>query len=227
MNNPEVLNALGSQLMLDPSTAAQGQAFFARAQQIQGAQTAEFKRLTEGEAALRGELEGTFAFDELTRTGEQYRIALSLFEENTPTSTTQLARVLEKMIDPTGVVRPGDFELILSAVGVSDRMKDTFRKFQEGGEIPPSLRPDLMRTIALVAQSRREQFGQSTVPRFRDLALGNELRPSQIFFDPLEGLGIEQFLAGTAKSVPTGGLSDEAEFSLRDLFGGAPPTGGQ
>ena len=226
LNNPAVLNQLASQMMLDPSTAAQGQAFFQRAQQIEGAQAAEFKRVTEGEKALRGELESTFAFDELVGTGEQYRIAQSLFEENTPTATTQLARVLEKMIDPTGVVRPGDFELILSAVGASDRMMDFWRKFLEGGEIPPSLRPDLMRTIALVAQSRRAQFAQSTVPRFRDLALGNQLRPSQIFFDPLANLGIDEFLAGTAKSVQPAG-AEESGFGLRDLFGGAPPTGVQ
>ena len=229
LQEPRILEAFASQMMTDPATAQQGQVFFQRAQQIRTQRTAELERVRTGEESLRGELEGTFGFDELVRTGEQYRIALGLFEENTPTATTQLARVLEKTIDPTGVVRPSDFELILSGVGASDRIKDAFRRFQEGGEIPPSLRPDLMRTIALVAQARRAAFNESTVPRFRDLALGNNLRPSQIFFDPLEALGIDEFLAGTPKSVdPRTDPGGTAGFGLGDLFGGAPPlVGGQ
>lgn len=227
LQEPRILEAFASQMMTDPATAQQGQVFFQRAQQIRTQRTGELERVRTGEADLRGELEGTFAFDELARTGEQYRIALSLFEENTPTATTQLARVLEKTIDPTGVVRPSDFELILQGVGASDRIMDAFRRFQEGGDIPPSLRPDLMRTIALVAQSRRAAFNESTVPRFRDLALGNGLRPSQVFFDPLEGLGIDEFLTNTPKSI-TPEAPGAAGFGLGDLFGGAPPTvGGQ
>jgi len=227
LNNPAVLLEAGNQLARDPRTREQGRAMIAQAMQITNAQNAEFKRMTEGEAALRKELESTFAFDELAQTADQFRIAMALFEEATPTATTQLARVLEKTIDPTGVVRPGDFELILSAAGVLPRARDAFRRFQEGGVIPPSLAPDLMRAIALVAQARRAQFTERVAPRFVDLAIGNRLRPSQVFFDPLGGLGIEEFLAANPASEEAAPVKGEREFKFRDFFGGAPPLAPQ
>ncbi len=227
LNNPAVLLEAGNQLLRNPRTRQQGQAMINQATAITNAQNAEFKRMTEGEAGLRKELESTFAFDELARTADQFRIAKALFEEATPTATTQLARVLEKTIDPTGVVRPGDFELILSAAGVLPRARDAFRRFQEGGVIPPSLAPDLMRAIALVAQARRAQFTERVAPRFVDLAIGNRLRPSQVFFDPLEGVGIEEFLQENPKQAPAEPVPGERAFNFRDFFGGAPPLAPQ
>ena len=223
LNNPAVLLEAGTQLLRDRRTAAQGQLMIDQANNITNQNNEEFQRMVTEERSLRGELESTFAFDELAQTAVQFRIARSLFEEGTPTATTQLARVLEKTIDPTGVVRPSDFELILSGIGASDRIKDAFRRFQEGGEIPPELAPDIMRTIALVAQQRRAQFTERTAGRFRDMALANRVRPSQVFFDPLEGLGIDELLASTAKAPEP--VPDESDFNFRDFFGGAPPTG--
>ncbi len=223
LNNPSVLLEAGTQLLRNPRTAQQGQLMIDQANKLTNAQNEEFSRMVTEERALRGELESTFAFDELAQTGVQFRIARALFEEGTPTATTQLARVLEKTIDPTGVVRPSDFELILSGIGASDRVMDAFRRFHEGGQIPPSLAPDIMRTIALVAQQRRAQFTERTAGRFRDMALANRVRPSQVFFDPLEGLGIEELLASTAKAPEP--VPDESDFNFRDFFGGAPPTG--
>lgn len=236
LQNPEVLTQLGAQMMLDPSTAAQGQAFLQRAQQITGAQNAEVQRVATGEEGLRNELQTTFNFGELDRVGATFETAKLLFEEGSPTANTQLARLLEKMIDPTGVVRESDFINIVGASPWAERLEQALR----AGKVPKALVPDLMRAIALVAKAKQTQFNTSTAPRFRDLALANDLNPANVVFDPLQGAGIDEMLqripiasdAVPGESSfgglnPQGSLADRALQNVLSLGQGIPNPRGQ
>ena len=230
MQEPRILEAFASQMITDPATAQQGTVFFQRAQQIRQGRAAEVQRVQQGEEGLRGELESTFNFGELDGLATTFSTALSFFEEGSPTAHTQLARLLEKMIDPTGTVRESDFINIVGASPWARRMEQHLL----AGKVPASLVPDLMRAIALVAQAKQRQFNNSTAPRFRDLSLANNLNPANVVFDPMQGLGVEEILqripigdndvpgAFNTGVNPEGSLADRALQSVLNLGQGAP-----
>ncbi len=230
LQEPRILEAFASQMMTDPATVQQGQVFFQRAQQIRQGQAAEVQRVQQGETGLRSELESTFNFGELNNLATTFSTAKAFFEEGSPTAHTQLARLLEKMIDPSGVVRESDFVNIVGASPWAQRLEQQLR----AGKVPASLVPDLMRAISLVAQAKSRQFNNSTAPRFRDLALANNLNPANVVFDPMQGLGVDEMLAqipidnnaepGSFNTGinPQGSLADRALQSVLSLGQGIP-----
>ena len=211
LSNPQVLMSAGTRLLSSPNTAAQGQAMIDQAQNLINNQNTETQRRFQGESVLNKRLQTNFQFGRLNDIAENYRTALALFEEGSPTANTQLARILEKMIDPTGVVRPGDFTNIVGASPIAEQFEQMFR----AGKVPQALVPDLMRAIALVAKAKQTQFRGSILPKFRELAIVNNLNPDNVVFDPMEDLGLDQMLATLQGS--TAGPQQAAPAPLEDI----------
>jgi len=147
------------------------------------------------ENALRAEYESQPGFELAQSSADAYRTALRFYEEGTPTAFTQLARVFEKVIDPTGVVRPGDLEIQLKSMGFTDSMVDRYRRGVTGGLVGPELARDIMRGIAEVTEQRGQHLAQTTIPRYQALAAQYEgVRPESVLYNPIEDVQPGAFL---------------------------------
>ena len=150
------------------------------------------------QTVLRSEFTGAPIYVRSVAAVNNWHIAESLFDEGSATSTTQMARVLERMIDPDGVVRPSDLETILERAGLEDRVGNVVNAIMSGEQIPAGLAEDIFRAITLVAQDGEQVFNSTHLPRFEELAGAAEVDPRQVVHNPFGTVDFE----GTLERVP-------------------------
>ena len=151
------------------------------------------------QTVLRSEFTGAPIYERAVGAANNWRIAESLFDEGSATATTQMARVLERMIDPDGVVRPSDLETILERAGLGDRAANVVNAIMSGEQIPAALGVDIFRAVTLVAQDGQQAFNETHKPRYEMLASAAEVDPAQVVHDPFGSIDLEGTLARTPR----------------------------
>lgn len=151
------------------------------------------------QTVLRSEFTGAPIYERAVGAVNNWRIAESLFEEGSATATTQMARILERMIDPDGVVRPSDLETILARAGLEDRVGNALNAILSGEQIPAGLGTDIFRAITLVAQDGQQVFNATHLPRYAMLAGAAEVDPRQVVHDPFGAIDLEGRLERTPR----------------------------
>lgn len=110
-----------------------------------------------------------------------------------------------KMLDPTSVVREGEFATAENAGGVPERLRNQYNRIMRGGRLSDTVRADMVTTARRLYDTAAEQFERDRQMQV-EMASGMGLRPEILAPDlrlPPETLLSEQELEAIANSGAT------------------------
>ena len=145
------------------------------------------------------------SYDAATKTfrivtdGQQRIEALAAKDTTQFTATDDMAMIFGfmKIMDPTSVVREGEYATAQNAAGISDKVRRLYRGAIDGEKLSNRQRRNFINTSRKVFKGQELQM-KGTVRGFNNLALKNDLDPTKIFRDVgIEQAGNQQTLAGT------------------------------
>jgi len=87
-----------------------------------------------------------------------------------------------KMLDPTSVVREGEFATAQNTAGVPDRVRNIYNKLLTGERLAPEQRNDFVNTAGKVFKAQLNQQSQLE-KRFHNLANRSKFDPEQVVID--------------------------------------------
>lgn len=108
---------------------------------------------------------------------------------------------LNKLLDPSSVVREGEFDRVGTAGGFAARAQWYFSKMKDG-RLPADIRQQIDQEIASQARAARSSF-QPIIDQYNARARAANLDPSQITRDYFEGIRIDA-APGRGASTPEG-----------------------
>jgi len=116
--------------------------FYQREREIGGAQ---------GEKAFGNEKQLRSEFDKQAKVFDEARLGFEKVQKaamtETPTGATDIALIFGymKVIDPTSVVREGEFATAENAGGIGSKLRNTYNKIVKGERLAPPVRQDFVR----------------------------------------------------------------------------------
>lgn len=87
-----------------------------------------------------------------------------------------------KMLDPTSVVREGEFATAENAGGIPDRVSQLYNRALRGERLPPQVRDDMLKQARAQYGAIEGQHSQLE-KQYRDLAQRNGVRPEDVVID--------------------------------------------
>ncbi|WP_135210360.1 hypothetical protein [Vitreimonas flagellata] len=119
-----------------------------------------------------------------------------------PSATTDMAIVFSymKLLDPTSVVREGEFANAQNAAGVPDRIRNAYNRTVNGSFLDPNQRSQFGRDAQGIYATRLEQHERDRA-LYSDMASGYEFDPNRI----APNLGLPEELADTLSPSAAGG----------------------
>ena len=108
-----------------------------------------------------------------------------------------------KVLDPTSVVREGEFATASNAGGVSDTVRNMYNKALNGERLGENIRSDFLNQSRNIVESQR-QLSKDLIDRYTEVAKNYKLDPNQIVYDPFKRVQTpEQIIkGGTATNIP-------------------------
>ena len=108
-----------------------------------------------------------------------------------------------KVLDPTSVVREGEFATASNAGGVSDTVRNLYNKALNGERLGENIRSDFLNQSRNIVESQR-QLSKDLIDRYTEVAKNYKLDPNQIVYDPFKRVQTpEQIIkGGTATNIP-------------------------
>ena len=98
-----------------------------------------------------------------------------------------------KMLDPTSVVREGEYATAQNAVGVPDQLRNTYNRVVSGNRLAPAQRQNMVRSAKTAYEPALEQYNQ-TAERFQGYSRDNGVAPGTV---------ARRFVYGKASPVMT------------------------
>ena len=108
-----------------------------------------------------------------------------------------------KVLDPTSVVREGEFATASNAGGVSDTVRNMYNKALNGERLGENIRSDFLNQSRNIVESQR-QLSNDLISRYTEVAKNYKLDPNQIVYDPFKRVQTpEQIIqGGTTTNIP-------------------------
>lgn len=108
-----------------------------------------------------------------------------------------------KVLDPTSVVREGEFATASNAGGVSDTVRNMYNKALNGERLGENIRSDFLNQSRNIVESQR-QLSKDLIDRYTEVAKNYKLDPNQIVYDPFKRVQTpEQIIkSGAATNIP-------------------------
>ena len=131
------------------------------------------------EADFRKEFDGLPEVKNFRTIENQGRTILALSKK--PSAQNDIAMIFSymKMLDPTSVVREGEFATAQNAAGVPDQIRNAFNKAQNGQRLNPQQRQEMVKSAREVFLSARETYN-NRAEQFRSYATDNGVEPDRV-----------------------------------------------
>jgi hypothetical protein len=120
-----------------------------------------------------------------------------------------------KVLDPTSVVREGEFATAANAGGVSDTVRNMYNKALNGERLGEKIRSDFLNQSRNIVESQR-QLSKDLIDRYTEVAKNYKLDPNQIVYDPFKRVQTpEQIIQrSTNQPIPTNANDFARQFGL-------------
>jgi hypothetical protein len=114
-----------------------------------------------------------------------HQIASKAAQGQEPTAQDDIALIFSfmKMLDPTSVVREGEFATAQNSAGVPDRIRNAWNNLQKGTRLSANQRNEFFKTATIAMDSFKTQFNQQS-ERYRGIAQSYGLNPDRIIAAP-------------------------------------------
>lgn len=98
-----------------------------------------------------------------------------------PNAQNDIAMIFSymKMLDPTSVVREGEFATAQNAAGVPDQIRNLFNRAQNGERLNPQQRLNMVQSADSIYSTQREIYNQRA-QQFRGYAEDNGVEPNRV-----------------------------------------------
>ena len=116
-----------------------------------------------------------------------YKAMQSYTENPSPASDISLVFAFYKTIDPTSVVREGEYDKLKSSAGLPDRVRSYINTLQTGQQLTDAQRKDLLDTARYNVASRIPQ-AEHTVNLYTNLVSTLKEDPNKVIRNPYAGL---------------------------------------
>jgi hypothetical protein len=128
-----------------------------------------------------------------------------------------------KLLDPTSVVREGEFATAQNAGSVPDRIFALYNKALTGETLKSNIREDFVNQAKNLVRSQQEIYKQTVEPRFNSIVESAKLNKQNVMFDPFAGIDLTPSAAKPAepaqRQAPTIRQS-VTDFQQRGVTGG-------
>lgn len=108
-----------------------------------------------------------------------------------------------KVLDPTSVVREGEFATAQNAGSVPDAVRNMYNKALSGERLGEKIRSDFLQQARNIVESQRIMSGD-LVSRYTEIAKNYKLDPNQVVFDPFKRVQTPQEIirGGAQTNIP-------------------------
>jgi hypothetical protein len=115
---------------------------------------------------------------------EQFAKIKSIMDTPTPTAADDVSFIFAymKLLDPTSVVREGEFATAQNATGVPDRIRNTYNKVMAGNRLNPTQRADFINASRRIYQGAKRVHDQVKTAYERK-AEANKVPASMVTYD--------------------------------------------
>lgn len=192
--------------------------------------TGEAKEVVKGVAPVSVPAGGKATYEglrnEWTKLTKEYRDIGGMWAKirdagTNPTAANDLAMIFGymKILDPGSVVREGEFANAQNAAGVAPRIRNLYNRAKEGTRLTPEQRQEFLQSAYGAVKSQLPAL-QALDMQFRNIAAADNLDPSRIIIDPLQGALLPRVTddnKGQAvfESLPVGALFEDAAGVIR------------
>lgn len=166
------------------------------------------------EKELRGEFQAQVKpYIEL---GQAYQKIETAAKNPSPAGDIALVYGFMKVLDPTSVVREGEFATAQNAGSVPDAVRNMYNKALSGERLAEKTRSDFLQQARNIVESQRIMSGD-LVSRYTEIAKNYKLDPNQVVFDPFKRVQTpEQIIGGaTTTNIPQTRQEWWQRFNLR------------
>ena len=166
------------------------------------------------EKELRGEFQAQVKpYIEL---GQAYQKIETAAKNPSPAGDIALVYGFMKVLDPTSVVREGEFATAQNAGSVPDAVRNMYNKALSGERLAEKTRSDFLQQARNIVESQRIMSGD-LVNRYTEIAKNYKLDPNQVVFDPFKRVQTpEQIIGGaTTTNIPQTRQEWWQRFNLR------------
>ena len=120
-----------------------------------------------------------------------------------------------KVLDPTSVVREGEFATAQNAGGIPDTVRNLYNKALDGQRLGEKIRSDFLQQARNLVESQRV-MSKDLIDRYTDVAKNYKLDPNQVVFDPFKRIQTpEQIIQrSTNQPIPTNANDFARQFGL-------------
>lgn len=118
---------------------------------------------------------------------KQYKVMESAVNNPSPAGDVSLVFSYFKTIDPQSTVREGEYDTIINAVSVPDRIRNYATRLKTGQKLTPEMRLDLLNSAKQNVTAILPQI-QNTVQNYRGFVSAIGKDPDRVIKDPLEGI---------------------------------------
>lgn len=109
-----------------------------------------------------------------------------------------------KVLDPSSVVREGEFATAQNAGGIPDTVRNLYNKALDGQRLGEKIRSDFLQQARNLVESQRV-MSNDLMTRYTDVAKNYKLDPNQVVFDPFKRIQTPEQIIGdaTKTNIPT------------------------
>lgn len=192
--------------------------------------TGESKELVKGVPPVSAPAGGKATYEglrgEWTKLTKEYRDIGGMWAKirdagTNPTAANDLAMIFGymKILDPGSVVREGEFANAQNAAGVAPRIRNLYNRAKEGTRLTPEQRQEFLQSAYGAVKSQLPAL-QALDVQFRNIAASDNLDPSRIIINPLQGALLPRVTddeKGQAvfDGLPVGALFEDAAGVIR------------
>lgn len=133
------------------------------------------------EADFRKEFHALPEVKEFNKVRPQFNTLRDLVRKPNPTAQDDIAIIFNymKLLDPTSVVREGEFATAQNASGIPDNIRNMFNRAQDGTRLNPDQRRNLLKTAYGYYKNYRQSYN-TQAEQYRGYAQDNGVDPNRV-----------------------------------------------
>jgi hypothetical protein len=166
------------------------------------------------EKDLRGEFQAQVKpYVEL---GQAYQKIETAAKNPSPAGDIAMVYGFMKVLDPSSVVREGEFATAQNAGSVPDSVRNMYNKALNGERLNEKIRSDFLQQARNLVESQRV-MSNDLISRYTEVAKNYKLDPNQVVYDPFKRVQTpEQIIGGaTTTNIPQTRQEWWQRFNLR------------
>ena len=122
--------------------------------------------------------------------GQSYKKIEAAAKNPSPAGDISLIFGYMKLLDPTSVVREGEFATAQNSGSVPDNIWGAYNKALTGEGLTAPRRQDFLNQARNLIASQKEIYDQTVRPRFESIVQSGNLNKSNVMFDPFAGIDL-------------------------------------